>query len=154
MSMIDGSRYHQTGNPTKIVSYFERSGIFLAIFGRHVRLFISVVVRLNLLVQSKSSAVYFSAGTISNRSASIAAAKSSARPRVVSVALKYATSVFFFMGFSFLSFLYELYSACGPKSKRIKIGDVRQLNSGPKETAGLANYQVKTISIHHIFPVP
>ena len=57
VSMMDGSRYHHTGKPTKTTSYCAMSATFDAIAGRHDLSFISIVLRLFFFVQSKSALV-------------------------------------------------------------------------------------------------
>ena len=65
--------------------------------GRDFLSFISSVLRDFLLVQSRSSAVYASAGSISKMSAFTACAMVLATVAVVPVAEKYTTSAFLFM---------------------------------------------------------
>ena len=88
VSMIDGSRYHQIGKPTKTTSYCAMFSTRVPIAGRALRSFISRVLRLFLSIQFRSAFVYGTSAAISYRSAPVTAASFSDSAAVVPLALK------------------------------------------------------------------
>ena len=71
MSMIDGSLYHQIGNPTNTVSYVDMSSTLVPIAGLDDLSFISTELLDFLFIQLRSAFVYGISGAISYRSASL-----------------------------------------------------------------------------------
>ena len=89
---IVGATYHQMGKPRYTTSYSAIDAHFSAMAGRDEASFISSVLRERLSIQSRSAAVYGTAGFISNISAPTASATACAAFAVVPVGEKYATS--------------------------------------------------------------
>ena len=94
VSTILGAVYHHMGKPTKTASYPATSAALPPSAGRADGSFASVVLRLDLSVQFRSARVYGTAGTISYKSAPVAAARSFAARSVLPVQEKYATNIF------------------------------------------------------------
>ena len=124
------------GNPTNTSSYSLMLPSFFATAGRDNLSFISTELLDFLFVQSRSALVYLTSGSISKRSASIAAAKFLARDAVTPLAEKYATNFLLILRLHHFVFTMNIAQAdnlvkpCFAKNRRYYCAKSRQFLGG------------------------